>query len=95
MFLNENKLDFSTFDEVRKKAYDLQIDDEGYLFGLVAGDQGYDNTKIKLTDLVGNALAVADDRGRETRQWIDNNDVQCALSLLISVCRRVLQEQLC
>lgn len=52
------------FAEVHAEAYGWTVDDEGYLCGLVSGDMGYDQTDMKLTDLMADAQVAEDKRLR-------------------------------
>lgn len=39
------------YKELSKIAYDATIDDDGYIWFLISGDQGYENSGIKFHDL--------------------------------------------
>lgn len=63
--------DSTPFKEVADKAYGWLIDEEGFLWGLVAGDQGYEKTDMKFSDLIGTALANEEKRFYQTgnKEW--------------------------
>lgn len=58
------------FREVFAQAYGWTVDDDGYLWGLVAGDMGYEKTDAKLSDLMAAAWNAEDDRFRATGEKI-------------------------
>jgi len=91
----ETPVDFALFDEIAATQYEWQVAEDGKIWGLVAGDQGYDDTGICLVDLVFRALCRADDAGWDslragTPDWSFHAAIQDALGALIQVCRGVL-----
>ncbi|MBN6820657.1 hypothetical protein JRF84_13820 [Methylobacterium organophilum] len=56
------------FKEVLPEAYGWQVDADGYLWGLTAGDMGYDKTDMRLIDLFDLAVEAEWHRFKITRE---------------------------
>ena len=59
-------VDRRPFADVFSEAYGWTVDVDGYLAGLVAGDMGYDQTDLLLSDLLVDAQVAEDRRNRTT-----------------------------
>ena len=57
-------VDRRPFADVFAEAYGWTVDVDGYLAGLVAGDMGYDQTDLLLSDLLVDAQVAEDRRNR-------------------------------
>jgi len=60
-------VDRRPFADVFAEAYGWTVDVDGYLAGLVAGDMGYDQTDLLLSDLLVDAQVAEDRRNRTTQ----------------------------
>lgn len=59
--------------EILERAYDFEADDNGFIWGLVDGDQGFEEISIKPKYMIGDILTI---RGTNIKIEITNTHVE-------------------
>lgn len=76
-----------SFKEIYKMAHGWTIDNDGYLWGLTSGDQGFEKTDMRLNDLVSIALASG-----AKLPVKESNKLDLDLYILVRECQYVIEQ---